>query len=337
VTDPFISAACRGFAALHPPDRVLLAVSGGADSVAMLDALWSGRARRDLRATTFVVGHYDHALRSDSHRDRELAGELAAERGLAFVHARATGRMRNTGGLEEASREARYGALEALALANDCRAIVTAHTATDQAETLLWRLVRGAGARGLGAMRPSRKLGSLLLLRPLLGVTRSQTRGYCARRSLTFLDDPTNLDGRPRARLREEVLPVLERLAPGAVMRLAAAADRLRADDDLLEARASAEAPNDDAARIAGLPAPLRRRALAAWAARLLGTRRRLTATHMAALEALVGTGRGAVELPGLREVRRVAVVEKGRLSLREEQPRTRRSGEENGVVDVQS
>jgi tRNA(Ile)-lysidine synthase len=156
----------------------------------------------------------------------------------------------------------------------------------------------------------------------MLGVTREETRAYCARRRLPFQDDPTNKDDRPRARLREEVLPILERLAPGAIRRLGAAADRLRADDDWLESLAGAEASNDEAGRMARLPAPVRRRALAAWAARMLGTRRRLTAAHMAALEAVITSGRGRVELPSRAAVRTVALVEEGRLVLREEKRR---------------
>src|SRR5690606_3341512 len=112
-----------------------------------------------------------------------------------------------------------------------CRAVLTAHTATDQAETVLMRLVRGAGGRGLGGMAPERPLGGVRLLRPLLGVTRTDTRRWCRHQGLPFRDDPTNLEPRPRVRVRTEVLPVLESLAPGAVLRIAAAALRLQADE----------------------------------------------------------------------------------------------------------
>lgn len=323
MTDPFVAAACRSLAAAWRegrPASVLLAVSGGADSVALLDALWTGRRRRDLKGITFAVGHFDHRLRAGSARDRELVAAHAAERGLPFVTLAATHPLAGRGGLEESARDARYQALQAMARELDCQAIVTAHTATDQAETLLWRLARGAGARGLGAMRPSRKLGGLRLLRPLLSLTREETRAYCARRGLTFHDDPTNLDHRPRARLRAEVLPVLERLSPGAIRRLADAAGRLRADDDYLEARAArltGEGAAEDIHSLAALPEPLRRRALARWVAAQTGTRRRLTATHLKALEKLVQTGRGEVDLPAADGQRCVAVVAEARLTLR--------------------
>jgi tRNA(Ile)-lysidine synthase len=315
MADPFVAAACRGFAALRPPARVLLAVSGGADSVALLDALWSGRKRRDLSTVALCVGHFDHRLRPDSAMDRELVARLAVERGLPFVSRVANDAPGGGGGLEERAREARYQALVEMAGELGCEAIVTAHTATDQAETLLWRLTRGAGARGLGAMRARRRIEGLWLLRPLLDLTREETRAYCTRRSLPFHDDPTNLNERPRARLRAEVLPILERLAPGAVRRLAAASTRLREDDDLLEGLAAEAAPGD-IHTLSALPTALRRRALVQWAARETGSRRRLTAAHIEALEALVCSGIGEVDLPSTQAQRRCVRVVDGHLVM---------------------
>jgi tRNA(Ile)-lysidine synthase len=328
VSDSLVSAACRGLAALDPPARLLIAVSGGADSVALLHALWAGRARRDIRRHAFVVGHFDHRLRADSALDRDLVREHAEHRGWPFVHTAAPSPLGRRGGLEEAAREARYAALASLAAAEGCGAVVTAHTATDQAETLLWRLARGSGARGLGAMRPRRKLSGLLVLRPLLEVTREETRAYCVRRRLAFRDDPTNEDGRPRARLRAEILPVLERLAPGAVLRLASAAQRLREDNDLLDVQAATCLDPADRRSLLSIPTPLRRRILAGWVARELGTRRGLSAVHLKALEAMVLSGRGEVELPAAAEARRVALLAGDRLVIhnRSRVPRPNRS-----------
>jgi tRNA(Ile)-lysidine synthase len=308
---------------LDPPASLLLAVSGGADSVALLDALASGRGRRDLKCLRFVVGHFDHGLRSESPLDAQLVAALAQERGLAFVQ-RAT-RVNAPRGcsLEHAARDLRYEALTSMADEAGCSAVVTAHTATDQAETVLWRLVRGAGAKGLGAMRPKRPLGHLQLLRPLLAVSREETRAYCQRRNLKFHDDPSNEDERPRARLRGEVLPVLERLVPGAVFRLAETAERLREDDDYLDGAAKLTATEEiraDAA--ASLPKPLLRRVLARWVGQKLGTRQRVASAHIGALERLLTTGRGEVELPASVLTRRVAFLEGGVLVLGE-RPRT--------------
>lgn len=317
MSDRFVADLARTFAALSPGGRCLLAVSGGADSMALLHALAAARQRRDLRRVSLVVGHVDHRLRPDSGEDARFVREAAERLGVPFFLA--TVRVGRAGGLEEAAREARYEALERLAVESGAESVAAAHTATDQAETLLWRLVRGSGARGLGGMAPERPLGAVRLLRPMLGFSREAVRAFCERRQVPFRDDPTNVDDRPRARLRSEVLPVLERLAPGAVERIAAAAGRLREDEAVLEALAAP--PDDRIESFARLPTALRRRALSGWAERVTGSRRRLGAPHLEALDALVCTGRGEVELPSTRTVRRVAMVEDGELRLSERTP----------------
>lgn len=317
--DAFVSRVARALVALRPPARLLVAVSGGGDSVALLGALAEARKRRDLRDLALVVGHVDHQLRSPAEgvADEALVRSLADRFGLAFHVARVA--VSNEGGLEEAARRARYDALVRLARDASCEAIVVAHTATDQAETLLLRLVRGAGARGLGAMAPERTVRGLRLLRPMLDVEREAARAYCGRAGLPFHDDPTNDGDRPRARLRREVLPVLESIGKGAAGRLAEAAARLRRDDELLARRAGLLVHGRDGAHVlARLPEPLLRRALVAWFEEKTGSRRRLAATHVVALERLVTSRRGAVELPGSRTVRRVAVIREGRLHLEE-------------------
>lgn len=314
MSDPFASAVARAFAALTPPSRVLVAVSGGADSVALLEALHRGLRRRALAPVALVVGHVDHRLRADSAVDARLVARHADRLGLAYAEAAlALGDRRN---LEERAREARYAALQALAAAHGCEAIATAHTATDQAETLLWRLARGAGGRGLGGMAPRRRLGGLLLVRPMLALTREDARAFCGRAGLAFVDDPTNVDERPRARLRAEVLPVLERLVPGAVRHLAAATARLREDESVLAGLAEPPARAADLAVLAALPPAVRRRALAAWVEHATGSRRRLTSRHLEALEQLVLSRRGEVELPASAMTRCVAVLSGSHLSL---------------------
>jgi tRNA(Ile)-lysidine synthase len=310
----FVASAARGLEALGPPSGLLVAVSGGADSVALVQALSEARARRALAQLRLVVGHIDHRLRQDSGRDTELVAAHAARLGLTFAAASLD--LSGRANLEERAREERYAALVRLATLHRCAAVATAHTATDQAETLLWRLVRGAGARGLAAMAPERPLGPIRLLRPLLAVTREETRRFCQQRALAFHDDPTNQDGRPRARLRAEVLPVLERLVPGAVRHLAATADRLRSDDALLESLVDAPGDRPDVERLRALPPPLRTRALARWAASVTGSRRRLSARHLEALDRLVATERGEVELPATTENACMAVVRTGLLDF---------------------
>lgn len=319
--DAFVQQVARALEALEPPGRLLLAVSGGADSVALLHAVVEARRRRALRGRELVVGHVDHGLRPDSARDAALVCQHAETLGIPVRVERVT-IVDAPGGLEEAARTARYAALVRMARESSCDAVLTGHTATDQAETVLWRLARGAGARGLGAMRARRELDGLWLLRPLLGTLREETREFCGRHGLTFHDDPTNLDERPRARIRAEVLPVLERLSPGATLRIAHTADRLRADDAFLETLAASLSEDTEglAAPLAAAPEPVRRRALVRWYAAHAGTRRRLTARHLAQLESLVSTERGAVELPADSSERRLAVVRNGRLRFESRQ-----------------
>lgn len=312
MSDAFVAAVARGLEALDPPGRLLVAVSGGADSVALLDALAKARSRRALRSIGLVVGHVDHQLRPDSGVDARLvlahAERLSLPFELAVVAVSAAGV-----GLEQAAREARYEALERMATGAGCGAVVTAHTATDQAETVLWRLARGAGTHGLAAMASRRPLGRIALLRPLLGIRREEARAYCDRMGLRFHDDPTNVDDRPRARLRAEVLPVLERLAPGATDRIAAAALRLREDDAFLEGLVRA---TSDVAALRSLDVPLRRRALLRWVEEACGTRRRVAASHLSALDRLVVSGRGEVDMPALKGERFVVVLRDGHLTL---------------------
>lgn len=320
----FEAQVARALTALSPPEDLLVAASAGADSTALVGALSAARKRRAFRRLKVVVGHVRHDLRAEA----ETAADWAQVRSLAasfgFEAAVARVSVGPEGGLEQAAREARYQALEGLALAHGCHAVLTAHTATDQAETVLLRLARGAGARGLGGMAADRPLGQVRLLRPLLGLTRDQTRAYCEARRLPFRDDPTNLDPRPRVRVRTEVLPVLESLAPGAVLRIAAAAQRLQDDEALLSAQAVQAGDTIEA--LAALPRPVRRRALAGWCERALGTRRRVTADHLEALERLVLDRRGQVALPADRSTQRVAIIGADQRLRVVEMPRANRS-----------
>jgi len=311
----------RALEQLGPPQGLLVAVSGGADSVALLHLLVQARRRRRLAHVALTVGHVDHRLRVDSAEDARLVQEAAQALELPFDQRIV--RLASRASLEAAARSLRYGALSEMAQAHGCEAIVTAHTATDQAETLLWRLARGAGGRGLAAMAPDRPLGALRLLRPLLGVTREELRRWAMASGLRWRDDPSNEDDRPRARLRAEVLPVLERLAPGAVQRIVEAAARLREDEQLLNGLVPPLDDPPEVASLAGLPGPVRRRALAAWCDRVLPRPEGhpVPGRVLEALDRLVLTASGEVALPGGRSaadrpVAVVAVVAQGRLRM---------------------
>ena len=194
--------ACRGDGVLGAAGGhvVVVAVSGGPDSTALLHAL--SRSARRLRLELVVV-HVDHDQRSGSANDARVVAGLAAELGLAHEEVRVSPR----GGDEEALRSARYAALERVARRVGAGTIALGHTADDQAETVLLHVLRGAGLDGLAAMR----VREGLRFRPLLGAWRSQVEAYCAARGLDPLHDPTNDDqGFTRNRVRAELLPFLE-------------------------------------------------------------------------------------------------------------------------------
>jgi tRNA(Ile)-lysidine synthase len=203
-------------AASWPPEdwkdlTVLVAVSGGGDSVALLRGL---AALKLPGAGRLVAAHVNHKLRNaDSDADQAFVQELCRQLGLACEVAVATvGRTSadRGQGMEAAARRARYAALEEIAGRTGARFVVTAHTADDQAETILHRILRGTGLRGLGGMARSRRLGPATLLRPLLGTPRAELAAYLRDHQQPFRTDASNRDVRfTRNRIRNELLPHL--------------------------------------------------------------------------------------------------------------------------------
>src|SRR5439155_1488593 len=210
-------------------------------------------------------------------------------------------------GQEARARRTRYAALADLAREVGAARIVTGHTQDDQAETLVLRLLRGAGRRGLGGMRPARGR----LFRPLLGVTRADVRRFLAERGLPFMVDRTNADlAFARNRIRRLVIPFLAaEFNPRLGASLASLAARLRDEEDFLAAAAAARAAglvSDDRlhASVAAEPAALARRIVRAWLER--GARRSPSALHVERVLALAtGGGRGTVAVPGPARVLR--------------------------------
>jgi tRNA(Ile)-lysidine synthase len=293
----------------EPGDLVLVACSGGADSLALAAALAFTAPRLRLRAGGVTV---DHGLQPGSAaRARDVADRLTAL-GLDPV-TMATVTVPGHGhdpyqGPEAAARSARYEALDAAARRSGAAAVLLGHTLDDQAETVLLGLARGSGARSLAGM-PARRG---LYRRPLLAVRRPVTRAACAAQDLPVWDDPDNGDPRfSRSRVRHEVMPVLEGvLGPGVAEALARSAGQLRADADFLDALAATEAARaggDDRAgplladRLAGLPAAIRTRVLHHAAVAAGCPAGSLAAAHVRQLDALVTGWRGQrwVDLPG--------------------------------------
>ena len=202
-----------------PGDRIGVAVSGGADSVAMLCLLES---LRDALGVTLLVAHFDHSLRgAESDADERFVANLAAARGFEYVSARedvASAAAENKWNLEDAARRLRYAFFRRLVDEDHATRIAIAHTADDQAETVLAHLLRGTALAGLAGIYPV--VGSIV--RPLLGVRRQELRDFLKAGGQDWREDSTNRDiHRQRARIREQLLPVLARdFSPGIVDRL---------------------------------------------------------------------------------------------------------------------
>jgi tRNA(Ile)-lysidine synthase len=313
---------CLSGAGLAAGDLVLAACSGGADSLALASALAFEAPRLGLRAGGVTV---DHGLQPGSAAQAGTVIRLMTEFGLDPVRsvtaevARARGGPRYAGP-EAAAREARYLALDQVAQETGAAAIVLGHTRDDQAETVLLGLARGSGTRSLAGM-PER---SGICLRPLLQVSRAQTSAACAALGLEPWQDPQNADPAfARARVRHQVLPVLEReLGPGVSEALARSARQLRSDADFLDSVAARESerlaiggPDLPLNVIAALPEAIRSRVLRNAAITAGCPAGSLSTRHIAALDALVTGWRGQrwTDLPGgIRGERRY-----GRLTLR--------------------
>jgi len=239
----------------EPGERVVVAVSGGPDSLALLSVLREILPAVPLHLT---VAHFDHGWRPDSPDDRDFVASMAATWGYDFRTARAP---EDTPHTEGAARTARHAFLRQTARETNSSAIALGHTRDDQVETLLLHLLRGSGSRGLGAMR--RREGELA--RPLLDISRKEIEAYLARLHLTPRRDPSNDDPRfTRNRLRQQVLPAIDAFDPAARELLARTADILSEEDRFLDGQV-AELPRTipgDRAAFARLPPALQRRVI---------------------------------------------------------------------------
>jgi tRNA(Ile)-lysidine synthase len=292
-----VRTAVRHALAEYVPDntRLLIACSGGADSMALADAVRAVSSGRTVRAV--VV---DHGLQEDSAHRAEATRALLAERGIP-AEVRGV-RCAGPGGMEAAARRARYAALDAARQSND-EPVLLGHTLDDQAETVLLGLGRGSGARSISGMASY----DPPWLRPLLGVRRATTRAACVALGIPVWDDPHNADPRfTRVRLRTEALPLLEDVrAGGGAEALARTAGQLAEDGAALDAwaahaRQQAELDGDlEVKALAGHPAAVRRRVLRGWL--LDNGVRELTDAQLRRTDELVGRwrGQGGIALAG--------------------------------------
>jgi tRNA(Ile)-lysidine synthase len=312
--------------------NVIVAVSGGADSVALLlavdELIRSGKLKLDV-----LVAHLNHRLRgktseADAHWVASLAKRLGRKAAIGSIHVKRRA-AKASDNLEQAARRARYEFLAKNARTSQARVILTAHTMDDQAETVLLNLLRGSGGSGLGGIEPVRPISAeteILLARPLLSwAQRQDTEYYCRHRAIEFRTDAMNLDEKfARVRVRRQLVPLMKTFNPKLVPGLARTAELLREDNSALDGGALTLlelclAPDSAMTRggkagsvlrldlLASAPSALRRRALRLWIERCRGDLKRLERVHVVALEGLVLGNRGGrvIELPGGARVSR--------------------------------
>ena len=308
VCDPRMTA---GLASDSP---VAVALSGGADSVALLHMM------QDAGVQPLSAVHVHHGIRgSEADRDVAFCTALCERLGVAFevLYADVPRLAAESGlGLESAAREARYALLEEHLRKNGIPLLLTAHHADDQLETLLQNLMRGSGLRGLCGIPACRALGAARIVRPLLQMTKAQILQYCRVHALSFVSDSTNTEACcPRNRLRMEVLPILTELWPSGAISAARCAASLAEDEAYLSGEAARflrrEGNTPSVAALAALPRPILARVMRA----LLP--KPPEAVHIDALAGLVERGvmQSAISVPGAR-----VLLKNGRLTVEVEQ-----------------
>ena len=242
--------ALRRYEMVSPGDTVICAVSGGADSMALL---WGMFLLKEKLGFRLEAAHFNHQLRgAESDSDAEFVRKFCDFHDIP-LHLGSGNVVSGAKGLEAAAREARYAFLRSLS-----GTIATAHTADDNAETVLLHLIRGSGLRGLGGITPKFDR----IIRPMLDVTRAEVEEFLNENYIRHIEDSSNgTDAYLRNRLRHHVMPLLRRENPSIATGLSAAAQRIRADAQLLDDLASELDPSDVEA-LRDAPGPLRRRAL---------------------------------------------------------------------------
>ena len=235
---------------LEPGDRVTCAVSGGADSMALLFGLYLLRQKLGI---TLEAAHFNHRLRGEeSERDARFVSDFCRDYQIP-LHMGAGTITPGKKGLEAAAREARYGFLESLP-----GKIATAHTADDNAETVLMHLIRGTGLRGLGGISPVR--GSII--RPMLLITRQEVEAFLEEWSIPHVEDGSNESSQfLRNRIRHQMMPLFRQENPRIAEKLSRMALHLRQDSDFLESQAAGE-ELPSVTRLREMPQALRSRVL---------------------------------------------------------------------------
>jgi tRNA(Ile)-lysidine synthase len=327
-----ISRTLADYRMVAPGDLVVTAVSGGPDSVCLLDCL---NALSEQFGIKLVVAHFDHGLRPDEDSaETAFVHRLAESMDIPFKTNPSPPEIDPKGSEEERARAVRYKFLEDVRRQTRARSIALGHTMDDQAETVLMRLLRGSGTSGLAAIPPVR---GKTIIRPMIRVSRQEVMAYLDKRGLDYMLDSSNTGKRYlRNRIRSELIPLLSKYQPRLVERLANTADIIRADDECLDSIALSwidehsltcrDSPQIPISRWKLLHPALRMRVLRQLV-NYSGSLRRIDTRHLKAIERLAESSspQGCINLPGDKTARRsydnlyIALKEPRQVSFRRE------------------
>lgn len=302
-------------------ETVIIAVSGGADSLSLLLALDEliKAKKLDLR---FIIAHFDHGLRGEeSDADAGFVNQLASDLGYDFFSEK--GNISANGNLEQNARRSRYDFLYRIAVANEAFAVLTAHTLNDQAETFLINLLRGSGSDGLSSMPKIRQLVSAkgdqnhdrkqpLLIRPMLGwALRRDAEEFCNKKGIEFRHDAMNEDTAfTRVRVRKELIPLMSTFNPQIIKTLAKTAEIISTDNQPETGEKLPETLMLKALKL--LPRHTLYQTLRQWIKQYRGNLRGLDLKHIEAVADLINSHKSGrtVELPdGLNIVKRKGIL----------------------------
>jgi len=312
-----IGGFIREYGLISGGEKVLVAVSGGPDSVCMLHVLNNLKEMLDIQ---LHVAHLDHSLRDESGADAQYVANLASSLGIPVTVEKsdvAEWKSSRKISLEEAAREVRYRFLEGTARQTGAKRVAIGHTRDDQAETTLMHILRGSGIQGLRGLRPAAHIpygdrdDGIWIIRPLLEINRGEVEAYCAAVSLQPRKDETNDQMRfLRNRIRAELLPLLRQYNADIDSALLRLADLAGEDTDFIDEQAVAVCNSLvtdegritclDSGKLRGLPLALQRRVFRTMIERACGSLRDIESVHIDALVRLLfsSTGR-SVYLPG--------------------------------------
>lgn len=307
--------AIEKFALIENGDRILVGFSGGADSTVLLCVMHS------LFSERVCAFHVNHMLRgADADADEEFCREFCKSRNIPFSGVRIDVAALSHGtGVEEAARNARYAALDAECKRIDARKIALAHTASDNIETVIFNLSRGASLSGLRGIPPKRAQGEFQVIRPLILCTREEIEGYASENSLAYCTDKTNSDtDYTRNFIRHKIIPLIKEINPNAEARVSSAGEKLSRDESFIADAAKNFIVKNNVSNTCGIRAlkelhpALRSRVIAHMYGTVCGEM--LESKHFESIDELLESGKNGARIMMPKDV--CAIISDGDLSF---------------------